>query len=411
MTLRLRSVTAGALLIAAQMSVASLPSPPADAAHGHFAGFLSALGKTARDLGISSATVAAAVADLEPDPEVIELATRQPEFTAGPWDYLSRLVSNARVAAGRERLASHADLITRIEAQFGVDRAIVLAIWGIESNFGAAMGERSIIRSLATLAAGDQRRAAFWQRELLATLRLLDRGEASVDRLRGSWAGAMGHTQFMPTTYTAHAVDFDGDGRRDIWTSVADALGSTASYLKASGWRAGRPWGLEVVLPPGFDHGDVASVRAPLEAWRRRGVGRPAGEDWPSLPKGTTLQLLLPAGARGPAFLVTANFEAILKYNRSTAYALAVGHLADRISGGRPIAGAWPADDRPLGRSERAELQRLLAATGFDPGDVDGMIGSRTSVAIRSFQAHNGLAADGYASASLLSRLRLALQP
>ena len=367
----------------------------------------------AASLGLSAKTVETAFAALTGDPEVLQLSRRQPEFDITPWDYLARLVSETRIVNGREKLAAENQTLLDVEAVLGVDRHVVLAIWGVESNFGTRMGDRSIVRSLATLAAVDERRGAFWRGELIAALRILERGDTTADRLVGSWAGAMGHTQFIPSTYAAHAMDFDGDGRRDIWSSVADALGSTARYLKVSGWQPDRPWGFEVVLPATFDYGEAApGNEKTFAAWAALGV-KPAGDgtNWAwaqakRLPGPAPLRLLLPAGAQGPAFLVTQNFNAVLRYNQSISYALAVCHLADRLAGGGPVLGSWPLDDPPLPRADREELQRLLAGLGHDIGDVDGMIGRRTQAAIRAYQRRAGVPADGYASARLLERLR-----
>ena len=290
-------------------------------------------------------------------------------------------------------------------AAYGVDRHVLLAIWGVESAYGTAMGSRSVVRSLATLAVTDARRAPFWRSELITALRILQDGQTAPEAFVGSWAGATGHTQFIPSAYAAHAVDFDKDGRRDIWGTVADALASTANYLRTSGWSANAPWGFEVILPPGFDYAWSAPGRPQaLSQWLAAGVRIPAGPA--NLQLGLPLQLVLPAGAQGPAFLVTKNFRAILRYNNATAYALAVGHLADRIAGGAPLTAAWPAGDKPLGRGEREELQRLLAARGLDTGGFDGIMGDQTRAAIRSTQRSLKLAEDGHPSFELLQRLR-----
>jgi lytic murein transglycosylase len=260
------------------------------------------------------------------------------------------------------------------------------------------------VRSLATLAIGDPRRPQFWRAELLTALAILERGDIAPERMIGSWAGAMGHTQFMPSSFVAHAVDLDGDGRRDIWGSIPDALGSTAAYMKAAQWVTGEAWGAEVVLPAGLDLAHAApGVTKPLADWQKLGLTVPAGSDWPRLgPSG----LVLPAGAKGPAFLVGANFRAILRYNNAVPYALAVGHLADRLAGGPGLAGIWPTDDPPLSRSGREELQRRLAGLGYPVGAADGIIGDQTRTAIRAYQARRGLPADGWAGERLLERLR-----
>jgi len=369
--------------------------------------FLKEVRAEALAAGVSAKTFEQATRGLEADPQVLTLAASQPEFVKPIWDYVAGLVSETRIAAGRERLAEQGRTLAAIERTYGVDRHVVLAIWGVESNFGTSAGTRGVMRSLATLAAGDERRPRFWRAEFIAALRILEQGDITPERMTGSWAGAMGHTQFMPTTYHAHAVDFDKDGRRNIWDSAADGLASTANYLKASGWRAEDPWGFEVVLPKGFDFGLSAPGRAqPASFWRKAGVRRPGG----ITVRETTspLQLILPAGAQGPAFLVTGNFRAILRYNPAEAYALAVGHLADRIAGGEPVMAAWPQTDRPLARAEREELQKRLLQHGLDTGAPDGIIGSQSRAAIRAFQRTRGLPEDGYPSLQLLERVRSA---
>ncbi|MCL4766485.1 MAG: lytic murein transglycosylase [Hyphomicrobiaceae bacterium] len=369
--------------------------------------FLNEVRGEALAAGVSAATFERATRGLEPDPQVLALGSAQPEFVKPVWDYMAGLVSEARIAAGRERVAQYGQTLAAVERAYGVDRHVVLAIWGVESNFGTAAGERSVIRSLATLAAGDARRPRFWRAELIAALRILEQGDVAPERMTGSWAGAMGHTQFMPTTYRARAVDFDRDGRRDIWGSISDSLASTANYLKASGWRTGDPWGFEVILPDGFDHALSGPGRSqPASAWRRLGVVRPGGVAVRET--ASPLQLLLPAGAQGPAFLVTGNFRAILRYNPAVAYALAVGHLADRIAGGEPVMASWPVSDRPLARAEREELQSRLRQHGLDTGLPDGIIGNQSRAAIRAFQRIRGLPEDGYPSQRLLDVLRQA---
>lgn len=367
--------------------------------------FIEKLWPAAQARGISRPLFERATADFVPDPEVIELAARQPEHTKAAGAYVAGLVGQSRIDTGRQLAAAHADLLTAIETTYGVDRHIVVAIWGVESAYGTEMGSRSVIRSLATLAMADARRAPFWTRELIAALRMLQDGVVRPEKFVGSWAGAVGHTQFIPSTYNARAVDFDKDGRRDIWESLADALASSANYLRTSGWVAGSPWGFEVTLPPGFDFAWSAPGGArTLAEWQAAGVRAVAGPS--DRASALPLQLILPAGARGPAFLVSGNFRALLKYNQSASYALAVGHLADRIAGGAALTTAWPADDRPLNRSEREELQSLLASWGLDTGGLDGIIGDRTRAAIRATQRTFKLAEDGHPSVELLHRLR-----
>jgi membrane-bound lytic murein transglycosylase B len=305
-------------------------------------------------------------------------------------------------------LLQHGITLERIEKRYGVDRQTLVAIWGLESNFGSNIGTHNVIRSLATLAY-EGRRQVFWRSQLLAVLQILQHGDITPERLIGSWAGAMGQTQFMPTTYNEHAVDFDGDGRRDLWRSSADALASAAHYLQASGWQKGQPWGYEVRLPQAFDYSLAdPEVRRSLAEWTALGV-EPLTPPARDLATETMATLLLPAGHRGPAFLLLSNFRSILKYNNSTSYALAIGLLADGLNGGAGVRAAWPREERQLGRSERIELQELLAQNGLEPGPADGIIGANTRKAVRTFQLQLGWPADGHPTQELLVRLRTPL--
>ena len=337
---------------------------------------------------------------------VIKADRSQPEFSRPVWEYLDGALSPLRVRNGKRLLEENAELLTRIEQRYGVDRQALVSVWGMESNFGTFQGNNSVIRSLATLAY-EGRRPEFAQSQLIAALKIIQEGDVTPEKMRGSWAGAMGQTQFIPTTYETHAVDFDGDGRRDIWNSSADALASTAHYLQSSGWKQGQPWGFEVTLPTGFDYvlADGA-VRKTVSEWQKLGVALPAGKSVPDGTEELTATLLLPAGYRGPAFLVLDNFRAILRYNNSSSYALAVGLLSERFGGGGTILGDWPKDDRPLSRSERVELQTLLNQRNYDAGNPDGIIGANTRKAIRSAQQAFGWPADGYPSHKLLESLR-----
>lgn len=354
--------------------------------------------------GISAQLYDQAVRGLKPDPKVEKLATRQPEFNTPIWQYINLRVSSKRITTGKQMKARHAAAIAAIQQRFGVNRHVVLAIWGMESNYGSYTGKMSIIRSLATI--GYQgRRAAFGRQQFLAALQILQKGDISVDNFTGSWAGAMGHTQFIPTTYNAHAVDWTGDGKRDIWNSVSDALASTANYLGKSGWKPTRPWGWEVKLPKGFDFRNLGPSGArTTKKWKALGVV-PANRKRFGVAD-EMARLILPAGARGPAFLVTENFKAILAYNASQSYALAVAHLADRIAGGKPFRASWPVNDKPLSVDQRRELQRTLTARGFNTKGTNGRIGRNTLAAIRAYQRKAGLAPDGYASLNLLKHLR-----
>jgi membrane-bound lytic murein transglycosylase B len=340
------------------------------------------------------------------DPEIIALSTNQPEFDRTVGDYVGMIVNPDRIAVGRARLEQQSTILEAIEKRYGVDRHVLLAIWGIETNFGLAKGDRSVIRSLATLASAEPRRAAFWRSELVAALMFVEQEKIAPERLVGSWAGAMGHTQFMPSTLLKHGVDFDGDGVRDVWGSAPDALASAARYLQASGWVAGRAWGREVILPADFDFllATPAGSRS-LAAWRVLGV-RPQTGVMPTVEDGTAWQLVVPSGAGGPAFLVSPNFDALLSYNRAYSYAVAVGALADRIAGNPSIQAAWPKGEPPLSRDQRIELQEILVSLGFDTGGVDGVLGLKSREAIRNFQKGKRLPADGYPSSGLLTRIR-----
>ena len=356
--------------------------------------------------GIRADIFDAAFAGIEPDESVVTADRSQPEFTRPVWQYLESAVSPARVRNGQDRLLQNAGALQRIDSTYGVEREAVVAIWGMESNFGQQMGSKNVIRSLATLAY-EGRRPDFGRDQLIAALQILQHGDVPVSNMIGSWAGAMGQTQFIPTTYNRYAVDFDGDGRRDIWGSPDDALASTANYLSSSGWQRGLSWGFEVRLPQGFDYALAdMDIRKPMSEWQHLGIQAVAG----ALSDNTQphASLLLPAGYRGPAFLVTDNFRAILKYNNSTSYALAVGLLADSLKGGGQLAGQWPVGDVPLSRNERLELQNLLVSRGYQPGTADGIIGGNTRRAIRTYQQSIGQPADGYPTLDLLKDLRAA---
>lgn len=341
-----------------------------------------------------------------PDLSVIKADRSQPEFSRPVWEYLDGAISPTRVRRGQAMLDQYADVLTSIEQRYGVERQVLVAVWGMESSFGQIQGDKSVIRSLATLAY-EGRRPEFAQSQLLAALQILQNGDIQPERMLGSWAGAMGQTQFIPTTYNSHAVDFDGDGRRDIWNSAADALASTAHYLQSSGWQSGQTWGLEVRLPDGFDYALAdGSSRKPVSEWQRLGVTTMPGGAVPAGSENASAALLLPAGYRGPAFLVFDNFRAILKYNNSSSYALGVSLLAQRFQGSGYIQGTWPKDDMPLTRTERIELQSRLTARNYDAGAPDGIIGANTRKAIRSAQQTLGWPADGYPTHKLLEALR-----
>jgi membrane-bound lytic murein transglycosylase B len=347
-----------------------------------------------------------AFAGVTPDMSVVKADRSQPEFTRPVWEYLDGAISAVRVRKGQALLNQYADVLQTIEQRYGVDRNALVAVWGMESNFGQFQGSQSVIRSLATLAY-EGRRRGFAQDQLLAALQILQQGDVLPEQMIGSWGGAMGQTQFIPTTYNTHAVDFDGDGRRDIWSSAPDALASTAHYLQSSGWQTGQPWGYEVKLTSGFNYALAdASTRKSIAEWQSLGLTLPNGSALPATVAQQQAALLLPAGYKGPAFLVMDNFRAILKYNNSSSYALAIGLLSGRFQGGGYVEGSWPRADVPLGRSERMELQTLLSTKGYDAGNPDGIIGANTRKAIRSAQQALGWPADGYPTQELLNSLR-----
>ncbi len=386
---------------ASQPSDATIADVRSEATHLSFSQWREQFRAEALAAGISAATFDQAFAGVQPDPAVIEADRSQPEFTRPVWQYLEGAISPQRVRSGRRLLSEHATTLDQIEARYGVDRETLVAVWGLESSFGQIMGDKSVIRSLATLA-HEGRRPAFAKSQLIAALEILQHGDVAPQRMRGSWAGAMGQTQFIPTTYNTHAVDFDGDGKRDIWNSSADALASAAHYLQASGWKQGKAWGFEVELPEGFDYALAdTEIRKPLAEWRSLGLRNLPGDQ-----EDASASLLLPAGHRGPAFLIMDNFRAILRYNNSSAYALAIGLLAENFQGKGDVAGSWPRGEQPLSRSERLELQERLVAQGFDPGTPDGIIGANTRKAIRGFQQRLGWPADGHPTQELLGRLR-----
>ena len=339
-----------------------------------------------------------------PDLQIMDLLDAQPEFTKSIWDYLDLLVNDARITRGREILNENRAAFDAVEKAYGIDRYAIAAIWGIESNFSTAGGERPVVRSTATLACIG-RRQNYFRDEFLSALEILHRGDVRPEHLKGSWAGAFGPTQFMPTSFKRYAVDFDGDGRRDVVDSVPDLIASTANNLKKAGWGSGQTWGYEVVVPEGFNFllAD-RSRQMTMQEWEQLGIRRAGGQLFPR--SGDRAYLLSPAGARGPAFLMLNNFRVIMRYNPSEAYALAIGHLADRMRGGSPFLQPWPRDERVLSRAERYELQQLLSERGYEIGTPDGQLGGRTRAAVRQFQASTGLPPDGFATGSLLVRLR-----
>ena len=368
-----------------------------------FARWVAEFSTSARAAGIDEATLQIAFDGVRFLPRVIELDRAQPEFTRTVWDYLDSALSAQRIARGQDKLLQLRPEVDAIAARYGVPTEILFAIWGMESNYGSYVGDIATIDALATL--GFEGRREEWARgQLLAALKILQNRDIDRAQMIGSWAGAMGQTQFLPSNFLAYAVDADGDGRRDIWGSVADVMASTANFLARSGWQAGQPWVLEVRLPPGLDFARAdADVRQPASLWANEGVQAMDGAPLPALEDSS---ILLPASARGPAFLVGPNFRAILRYNNSTSYALAVGLLAQKLAGSPAVQTPWPRDLQALTSSQLRALQTALNARGFDSGTPDGAIGPATRRGIRQYQRSLGLPADGYPTTELLQRLQ-----
>lgn len=371
-----------------------------------FSAWLRELRDEAAGLGISDSTLEVALAPVnEPLPRVLELDRSQPEFAQTFSAYMRNRISDARIRRGQQLLVEHRDLFARIEREYGVQPHYLVSFWALESNFGTITGGFSVINALATLA-WDPRRSDMFRNELLTALRIIDEGHIPADQMSGSWAGAMGQCQFMPSTFSNHAVDGDGDGRIDIWNSLPDVFASAANYLQRSGWIAGERWGREVRLPADFDYSlSGTSQRKTVTEWAQLGVTRADGSALGS--SEITGSVILPAGAAGPAFLGYNNFHTTMVWNRSIFYALSVGHLADRFMGAGPIQHQSAEEERALTRDEVLELQTILGALGFDAGTPDGTVGTRTREAVRAFQLDSNLPADGHASFDLLTTLRV----
>ncbi|MDQ8730407.1 lytic murein transglycosylase [Bradyrhizobium sp. LHD-71] len=351
--------------------------------------------------GVSPSLASRALNISRPDENVLRLSQAQPEGKIPIWDYLSFVVDDQRVADGRAMMRKYDTELRAIERRFGVDRHVIAAIWGVETDYGRQAGDSFLPHALATLTCEGGRRAPFWRGELLAALSLVERGDIELDKLKGSWAGAFGHTQFIPSTYRRRAIDFDGDGKRDLVGSVADALASTANYLHRAGWRKGR-WMVEAKVPADYRGPSGRKRKGTLDAWARRGVLRADGT---KLSGGTKAALLLPAGPRGPGFLVFRNFDAIYAYNHHESYALAISYLANRLAGEPALRTPWPTDDRGLSRAERMQLQKLLRDRGYDVGEADGRIGPATREAIASAEKKLGMQPTGRAGEKILRAL------
>ncbi len=375
----------------------------AASAQGSFQSCLSGLRSDAAAKGVSTATFDRAMAGVEPDMKIIEAMNNQPEFKTPIWDYLGTLVDEEKVAEGRAMMRQHAAVLAAAEQRFGVDRHTIAAVWGVESDFGKAKGRWPLVQALSTGACLAPRRNAFFKGELLATLQIIQRGDLRPERLFGSWAGAFGHTQFIPTTYLRLAVDGDGDGRRDLVDSIPDALHSTANFIDKAGWVTGANWGYEVRVPSGYSGPTGRNPKQPVSSWASRGIVKFDGSPL----NGTgNAGLLMPAGRNGPAFLVFKNYDAAFSYNGADSYALAISLLSDRLRGRPGVQGQWPTDDLPLSREQRRELQRLLIARGYNVGEPDGAVGSLTRAAIRDVEAKIGMPPTGRPGEKVLRALK-----
>ena len=383
------------------------PTMTADAiraAAANFQNCLASLAPLAAKRHIPHASYVALTRDLTPDLRIMDLLDNQPEFTKSFWDYLDLLVSDERVEQGKAILQKYAKNFDAVERAYGVDRYTLTAFWGVETLYGTKTGERPVLRSLATLSCIG-RRQNYFRGEFLAALEIVQRGDIPADKLVGSWAGAFGPTQFMPTAFQKYAVDFDRDGHRDVVDSIPDMLASTANNLKKDGWISGETWGYEVAVPANFDFRLADRDKwMPIRDWAKLGIVRADGKAFPR--PNQRAYLLVPAGVQGPGFLMLNNFRVIMQYNPAEAYALAIGHLSDRLRGGGPLVQKWPRYERVLSRAERLELQQHLARQGYDVGEPDGQVGGRTRAAIREFQARVGQVPDGFASATILEQLR-----
>ena len=372
-------------------------------ARASFEGCLAGIQAQAAAAGVSAQTFRAATAGIGYDDKVIELSQKQPEFKTPIWDYMAALVDDERVEDGKAAMRRNGAALAAAEARYNVDRHVIAAVWGVESNFGKNLGTMPLVQSLATLACSGNRRRDYFRGELIATLRIIERGDIEASRLTGSWAGAFGQTQFMPSTYQRLAVDLDGDGRRDVVDSTADAVGSTANFLRAAKWSNGMPWGYEVRLPRGFNTAAAGRTRKqPVAHWASLGVTRLDGS---ALTASGPVGILAPSGPNGPAFLVTKNFDAIYSYNAAESYGLAIAVLSDRLRGRPGVQAEWPTDDPPLSRAQRRDLQVRLTQRGFDVGEPDGKVGEKTRSAIKEVERSLGMPLTGRPGGRVLQAL------
>lgn len=404
-TVKCHMVVITALTVVSHLSTSSVPAVASSGGQG---AYLSELWSQAQARGIPPALFDEAFADFQISPKIIELTTRQPETVSTTQEYVETRVSAKRIETGRLKLKEWSTTLARIEKTYGVAAEVILAIWGIETNYGGFIGGNNVVHALATLA-HEEYRGDYFRDELMTALEILRDGHIKPDQMVGSWAGAMGQTQFMPSSFVSFAVDFQGDGRADIWNSIQDALASTANYLKKNGWRHGEAWGYEVTLPPDFDYAKAWSAgRQTIHEWQKLGITRADGNRFPR--PADPARFFLPAGGSGPAFLLLRNFDVIKRYNSSDSYALSVAHLADRLGGGGQLVASWPSGVLPLSAAERRELQGLLAQRGYYDGEIDGRIGPQTRSAIVRFQLQQNIRPDAFPTKRLLQLLRVRSQ-
>ena len=388
------------VLLAATTAIAAGPA----LAQSDFQACLQNIRSEAVRQGVPTATIDSAFRGLTPDSKVIDLDSRQPEFSLTYGKYIANAVTPDRIARGQQKLQQNRGLLTDIEREYGVAAQYIVAFWGVETNYGSFMGDFSALRSVATLACMTKRQA-FFSNETVQALRILANNHMTTQQMKGSWAGAMGNMQFMPSTFTKWAVDRDGNGRIDIWNSLPDAFASAANFLRGIGFKPGLPASEEVILPQGFplDQADT-TVEKPVRAWAAMGVKRAGGGALPASDEPS--QIILPAGWRGPAFILYPNFKAVMNWNRSTLYALSVAILAQQIAGGPTIMQSAPADDAPLARDTVVDIQTRLAKLGFYTDEADGLLGPKTRSAVRLFQKQAGLPADGHPTPDMVARLQ-----
>ena len=398
------AVAATSTFASAALAPGDVPVPiPAPQPQSRFDAFLHDFKTDALRAGIMESTYDRAVLGIKLNPRVEELNEKQPEFVRPIWEYLAGIVSEARIAKGKGLITANASMFERLQETYGVPSEVLTAIWGIETAYGQNEGTYNLFEALATLAF-DGPRMDYGRRQFIAALRIAEIEGRDPVTMKASWAGAFGHTQFIPTTFLESAVDGDGDGKRDVWDSPADALASAANYLRKSGWVPGQSWGEEVRLPDGFSYEFAETgMRRPIDEWASLGVHKISGQ--PLDASTDQAAIFLPAGYRGPAFLIRSNFDVILKYNAATSYALAIGLLSDRMKGLSGIQASWPVDELPLDHSSSTALQEGLTALGFDTGGSDGLIGRQSRAAIRAYQKARGLPADGFATPELLTRI------